>query len=81
MKQSRGPHPTSPSLGPWLAITLFFILKPQVRDGPKWFKVTNSCHGTIYYSSTLLLAVAFTLENDTLVMGLASRMKVPTTTS
>ena len=52
-----------------------------MRDGPKWFKVTNGCHGTIYCSSTLLPAVAFTLKNDTLAIGLASRMKVTTTVS
>ena len=81
MKQCRSPHPTSPSLGHWLAVTLFFTSKLQVRDRPKWFKVTNSCHSTIYCSSTLLPVAASTSENATLAMELASRMKVPTTTS
>ena len=81
MKQCRSPHPTSSSLEPWLVVTLFFTSKSQVKDGLKWFKVTNICHGTIYYSSTLLSATASTLENDTLAIGLALRMKVPTTAS
>ena len=81
LKQSHGHHPTSPSLGPWLAVTLFFISKPQVRDGPKWFKVTNGYHGIIYCSSTLLSATASISENDTLAVELASGMKVPTTAS
>ena len=81
LKQCHSPHPTSPSLGHWLAIALFFTSKPQVRDRPKWFEVTNGCHGTIYCSSTLLPVAASTSKNDTLAMELASRMKVPTTTS
>ena len=81
LKQCRSPYPTSPSLGYWLAIALFFTSKPQVRDRPKWFEVTNGCHGTIYCSSTLLPVAASTSKNDTLAMELASRMKVPTTTS
>ena len=80
MKQCRSPHSTSPSLGYWLAVTLFFTSKLQVRDRPKWFN-TNSCHSTIYCGSTLLPVAASTSENDTLAMELASRMKVPTTTS
>ncbi|KAM4114987.1 hypothetical protein ACJW30_04G112800 [Castanea mollissima] len=34
-KQCRSPYPTSPSLGHWLAVTLFFNSKPQVRNGPR----------------------------------------------
>ena len=79
LKQCRSPYPTSPSLGHWLAVALFFTSKPQVRNGPKEFKVTNSGHGSIYCSSILLSAVGSTSENDALVMRLASWMKVPTT--
>ena len=78
LKQYCSPHPTSPALGHWVAVILFFTSKPQVGDRPKWFKVTNSCHGTIYCSSTLLSTEVSTSENDTLAMGLASKMKVPT---
>ena len=81
LKWSRSPLPTSPSSGCWLAITLFFTLKPQERDGLKGFKVTIGSHGNIYCNSMLLFVAASTSKNDALAMGVASGMKVPTTTS
>ena len=81
LKWCHNPLQTSSSSRHWLAITLFFTLKPQERDGLKGFKVISSNHGTIYCSFVLLFASASTSKNDALAMGMAPRMKVTTTTS